>query len=470
MAEVQNMKRIDYKTEVIQPDIINELIDKKPDYSKVDDILNKALKLKGLTLEESAELMNITDEKIAQKVFSAAKQLKEIIYGNRIVLFAPLYAANVCTNNCLYCGFRRDNEHIKRCVLTPEQVAEEAKAIMNLGHKRIILLTGEDYKETGLDYLEECIHKIYEAKVFNGEIRRININIAPLSTDDFKRLNSFGIGTYQLFQETYNKEVYEYVHPSGRKANYAWRLEALDRALEGGLQDIGTGALFGLADYRFETLATLMHSHHLDAKYGIGPHTISVPRIEPAQGVTFSENPPEKIDDFTFKKIVAVLRLSVPYTGIILSTRETPLLRKQLIDLGASQISAESKVNPGGYSVYKEAGSQFTMSDNRTLDEVVKSLIEDGFTPSFCTACYRKGRVGKDFMDLAKPGLIKRFCQPNAISTLAEYLYDYASEETKNAGLHFIEKQISETTDDKIQNLLTDMIAKVAAGERDVYN
>ena len=464
------MDKIDYKKEIIQPDIINDLINKKTDNSKIDEILNKALKLKGLSLEESAELLNVEDETVAEKIFKAAKELKEIIYGNRIVLFAPLYAANVCTNNCLYCGFRQDNNTIKRCVLTPEEVAEEAKAIMNLGHKRIVLLTGEDYKATGLDYLEECINKIYEAKVFNGEIRRINVNIAPLSVEDFKRLNSFGIGTYQLFQETYNEEVYKYVHPSGKKANYNWRLEAMDRALEAGLNDVGIGPLFGLADYRFETLATLMHSHHLDAKFGVGPHTISVPRIEPAKNVTFSENPPEQIDDFTFKKIVAVLRLSVPYTGIILSTRELPSLRKALCDLGASQISAESKVNPGGYSVHKESDSQFTMSDNRSLDEIVRALLQDGYTPSFCTACYRKGRVGKDFMDLAKPGLIKKFCQPNAISTLAEYLYDYASEETKKVGLSFIEQQISNNDNPAIQSLLTDMISKVAAGERDVYN
>lgn len=464
------MKKFDYKAEIIRPDIINELIENNTNKSSIDDILNKALKLKGLDLDESARLLNIDNEEDAEKMFHAAKQLKEIIYGNRIVLFAPLYAANVCTNNCLYCGFRHDNQEITRCVLTPDEVAEEAKAIMNLGHKRIVLLTGEDYKETGLDYLGECIDKIYKAKVFNGEIRRINVNIAPLSVEDFKRLDSFGIGTYQLFQETYNEEVYKYVHPSGKKSNYRWRLEAMDRALEAGMHDVGIGPLFGLTDYRFETLATLMHSHHLDAKFGIGPHTISVPRIEPAKGVTFSENPPEKIDEFTFKKIVAVLRLSVPYTGIILSTRETPTLRKALCDLGASQISAESRVNPGGYSVHKESDSQFTMSDNRSLDEIVRALINDGYTPSFCTACYRKGRIGKDFMDLAKPGLIKKFCQPNAISTLAEYLYDYASDETKTDGLNFIENQIAETENPAIQSQLTDMIAKVAAGERDVYN
>ena len=464
------MQRINYKDDIIQPDIINELADKTADNSKIDEILNKAMKLKGLTLEESAELLNVTDRETGEKIFRAAKHLKEIIYGNRIVLFAPLYAANVCTNNCLYCGFRRDNDKIKRRVLTPEEVAEEAKAIMNLGHKRIVLLTGEDYAATGLDYLEECMQKIYEAKVFNGEIRRINVNIAPLSVEDFKRLNSFGIGTYQLFQETYHEETYKFAHPSGKKANYRWRLEAMDRALEAGLHDVGIGPLFGLANYKFETLATLMHAHHLDSKFGVGPHTISVPRIEPAKGVTFSENPPEKIDDFSFKKIVAVLRLSVPYTGIILSTRETPQLRKELCDLGASQISAESKVNPGGYAVYKESDSQFTMSDNRTLDEVVKALLLDGYTPSFCTACYRKGRIGKDFMDLAKPGLIKQFCDPNAVSTLAEYLYDYASPETKEIGLKYIEQKISNTENPNIQSKLTDMVTSVASGQRDVFN
>lgn len=461
------MPVIDYTKQIIDIDIINDLKESTAESKIIDEILDKALKLRGLELKESAILLNAT-EKDGEKIFKAAKKLKEIIYGNRIVLFAPLYAANVCTNNCVYCAFRHDNDKIKRRVLSPDEVAIEAKAIAKLGHKRIVLLTGEDYAATGLDYLEECIKKIYEAKVFNGEIRRINVNIAPLSVEDFKRLNSFGIGTYQLFQETYDPVVYKEVHPSGKKANYAWRLEAMDRALEAGLHDIGIGPLFGLSDYKFETLATLMHAHHLDAKYQTGPHTISVPRIEPAEGVAFSENPPEKINDFTFKKIVAVLRLSVPYTGLILSTRETPSFRKELIELGVSQISAESKVNPGGYEIHKETSSQFTVGDNRTLDEVTRELMKDGFAPSFCTACYRRNRTGKDFMDLAKPGLIKQFCKPNAFSTLAEYLCDYASDETKKVGFDFIKNQMKNEPAD-VKNEISGFVERIKNGERDLY-
>lgn len=457
------------KSEIINSDKIYELIDKKVDRVKVIEILNKALQLKGLSLEESAELMNVEDDETLEMIFKAAKDLKEEIYGKRIVLFAPLYASNYCSNNCVYCGFRRDNTQIKRRHLTPEEVVEEAKAIMRMGHKRIILLTGEDYKLSGLDYLQEIMDRIYKEKVFNGEIRRINVNIAPLSVDDFKRLKTFGIGTYQLFQETYHRETYTQVHPAGRKADYEWRLEAMDRALEAGIQDVGIGPLFGLADYKFETLATLMHSHYLDKKFGVGPHTISVPRIEHADGVSFSDNPPANMSDKEFKKIVAVLRLSVPYTGLVLSTRETPQLRSELLELGVSQISAASKVNPGGYHLYKDSAEQFEMSDNRSLDVIIKELMLTGFYPSFCTSCYRKGRVGKDFMDLAKPGLIKRFCHPNAISTLAEYLEDYASEETKKVGFECIKKEINEIQDEKLKAITEANLFKIKNGERDLY-
>ena len=402
-------------------------------------------------------------------MFAKAKQLKETIYGKRIVLFAPLYASNYCNNNCVYCAFRRDNKEIKRKLLTTDEVVQEAKAIMNQGHKRIILLTGEDYKLSGLDYLEEIMHKIYEEKVFNGEIRRINVNIAPLSVEDFKRLNNFGIGTYQLFQETYHPEIYKKMHPSGMKSNYRWRLEAMDRALEAGLNDVGIGPLFGLADYKFETLATLMHSQHLEKKYGVGPHTISVPRIEPAAGVAFSENPPEAVDDKTFKKIVAILRLAVPYTGLVLSTRETPSMRRDLLELGISQISAGSKTNPGGYEIDNETTEQFSGSDNRSLDEIVYELSQTDFIPSFCTACYRSGRVGKDFMDLAKPGLIKRFCNPNALMTFKEYLLDYASAKTKEAGEMLIQQQVSEIDDEKLKEKVKKQLLEIESGKRDIH-
>lgn len=456
-------------SEIINVDVINSLLKEQPTEKKVDEILNKALMLKGLNLQESATLLNVEDDKLLDKIFHAAKELKEKIYGKRIVLFAPLYASNYCSNNCVYCAFRRDNKCITRRHLTPQEVVEEAKALMNQGHKRIILLTGEEYKKAGLDYLEEIMDRIYHEKVFNGEIRRINVNIAPLDVEGFKRLNSFGIGTYQLFQETYHRETYTTVHPSGKKSDYDWRLEAMDRALEAGIQDIGIGPLFGLADYKFETLATLMHAQYLDTKYGVGPHTISVPRIEPAEGVAFSQNPPDQMSDKEFKKIVALIRLAVPYTGLVLSTRETPELRHELLQLGVSQISAGSKTNPGGYSLYKDSSEQFEMSDSRELDEIVLKLAQGDFIPSFCTSCYRKGRTGKDFMDLAKPGLIKRFCNTNALLTFKEYIEDYGSDELKKAGNALIEKEVSAVEDEKIKAEAKRKLERIQNGERDVY-
>lgn len=454
----------------INEDKINDLISKKASpKERINEILDKALYAKGISLEESAELLNIEDDETLEKLFKTAKTIKEKIYGKRIVLFTPLYAANVCTNNCVYCAFRRDNKNIKRTVLTPEEVVEEAKAIMRMGHKRILLLTGEDYKETGLDYLQEIMERIYKTKELNGEIRRINVNIAPLSVDDFKRLNTFGIGTYQLFQETYHKKTYLEMHPAGKKANYEWRLEAMDRALEAGLNDIGIGPLFGLADYKFETLATLMHAEHLDKKYGVGPHTISIPRIEHAEGVEFSDNPPAKMSDKEFKKLVAVLRLAVPYTGMVLSTRETPQLRREIIELGISQISAASQTNPGGYHVHKETTSQFVSGDTRSLEEMVVELCEHGFLPSFCTSCYRVGRVGSKFMEHAKSGHIHTFCQPNALSTFKEYLEDYGTEKTKTVGEKLIQEQLAEMPDDKMKELAIKQLQQVSEGKRDLH-
>lgn len=449
---------------------IEDLISRKTETKeKINEILDKALMAKGLTLNEASILLNIEDDETLEKLFKTAKIVKEKIYGKRIVIFAPLYAANVCTNNCVYCAFRMDNKNIERKVLTPEEVVEEAKAVMRMGHKRILLLTGEDYKETGLDYLQEIMERIYKTKELNGEIRRINVNIAPLSVDDFKRLNTFGIGTYSLFQETYRKETYKEVHPSGKKANYEWRLEAMDRALEAGLNDIGIGPLFGLTDYKFETLATLMHAEHLDKKYGVGPHTISVPRIEPAQGAVFSENPPAQMSDKEFKKLVSVIRLAVPYTGMILSTRENPQMRREIIELGISQISAASQTNPGGYHVYKSATKQFESGDMRSLNEMVMELCEHDFLPSFCTSCYRVGRVGSKFMEHAKSGHIHTFCQPNALSTFKEYLEDYGNEEVKVAGEKLIAKHLSEMEDGAMKDLAKKQIQSIAEGKRDLH-
>lgn len=453
----------------IDEDRINDLISQKPvNQTGINEILNKALLAQGITLEEAAELLNIEDDEILEKLFKTAKTVKEKIYGKRIVLFAPLYAANVCTNNCVYCAFRRDNKSILRRVLTPEEVVEEAKAIMRMGHKRILLLTGEDYKETGLDYIQEIMERVYKTKELNGEIRRINVNIAPLSVDDFKRLNTFGIGTYQLFQETYRKETYMEMHPSGRKSNYEWRVEAMDRAIEAGINDLGIGPLFGLTDYKFETLATLMHATHMD-KVGVGPHTISIPRIEHAEGVAFSDNPPAKMSDKEFKKLVAVLRLSVPYTGMVLSTRETPQLRREIIELGISQISAASQTNPGGYSVHKETTGQFESGDTRSLEEMVIELCEHGFLPSFCTSCYRVGRVGKKFMEHAKTGHIHTYCQPNALSTFREYLEDYGSEKVKELGEKVISKHLAEIDDPKMKELAEKQLQAIKEGKRDLH-
>lgn len=448
---------------------INDLMELKPTKEKIDEILNNALNLKGLTLEETACLLNIEDDETLNQLFKTAKTVKENIYGKRIVLFSPLYVSNYCTNNCLYCGFRYDNKEMNRRKLTVDEVIKEAQAIVNMGHKRILLVAGEDKNSVNLDYIEEIIKKMYELKVLNGEIRRININIAPLSVEEFKRLKSFNIGTFQSFQETYHQETYKKMHISGLKANFDYRVETMDRALEAGLNDVGVGVLFGLTDYRFEVLALLSHAQHLEEKYGTGPHTISVPRIEPASGSEVSEHPPYAIDDKTFKKIIAILRISVPYTGIILTTRERAEFRKEALELGVSQVSAGSKTNPGGYSEEKST-AQFTVGDHRTLDEVVKELSENGYLPSFCTSCYRLGRVGKDFMDLAKPGLIQRFCQPNAMVTFREYLEDYASPETKEAGLKAINEHLSEMKDEKLLAKTKTQLARVENGERDLYS
>lgn len=457
-------------TTFIDEDKINELINgKTPSAQRIDEILNKALMAKGLSLEESAELLNIEDDENLEKLFKTAKVIKEKIYGKRIVLFAPLYAANVCTNNCVYCAFRMDNKDIERRVLTPAEVVEEAKAVMRMGHKRILLLTGEDYKETGLDYLEEIMERIYKTKELNGEIRRINVNIAPLSVEDFRRLNSFGIGTYQLFQETYKKETYKEMHPSGKKANYEWRVEAMDRAVEAGINDFGIGPLFGLADYKFETLATLMHAEHMEKVHDVGPHTISIPRIEHAEGVAFSDNPPAQMSDKEFKKLVSIIRLAVPYTGLVLSTRETPQLRREIIELGISQISAASQTNPGGYFIHKDTTSQFESGDTRSLEEMVIELCEHDFLPSFCTSCYRVGRVGSKFMEHAKAGHIHKYCQPNALSTFQEYIEDYGNEKVKAVGEKLIAKHLSEMTDEKMKELAKKQIDGIIQGKRDLH-
>ena len=447
---------------------IAELMEAKGENKKIQDIFDKALEMKGLSLDESAILLNLQDDENLEQLFKIAKQVKENIYGSRIVLFAPLYLSNYCSNNCLYCGFRADNKEIERRKLSVDEAINETKAIVETGHKRLLLVAGESDSKGDLDYLGEVVKEVYNLKISNGEIRRVNINIAPLSIEGFKRLNSFNIGTYQCFQETYDRKTYQIMHPTGKKSNYDWRFETMERAFEGGLNDVGMGVLYGLTDYRFDTLALLMHAQLLDKKYGAGPHTLSIPRLEPAKGSEVSQKPPFDISDKEFKKIVAVLRLSVPYTGIILSTRERAEFRSEVIELGVSQISAGSKTNPGGYSD-KNATEQFEVGDTRSLDEVIYELCQNNYIPSFCTGCYRSGRVGKDFMDLAKPGLIKRFCEPNAMLTFKEYHEDYASEKTKSAGLDVINSHFEQIADLKLKNRLQSQLSKIDNGERDIY-
>ncbi|MEI7474922.1 MAG: [FeFe] hydrogenase H-cluster radical SAM maturase HydG [bacterium] len=453
----------------VDEEYISSLMNSAPTAERVEAILNKALELKGLSLEESAVLLNVEDEELLAKIAKAAKSLKEKIYGKRIVMFAPLYLSNYCVNNCLYCGFRVDNKEMARKMLTVDEVVQETAKILEQGHKRILLVAGEDTNRCNLDFVEQVINKIYEQKIMNGEVRRLNINIAPLKTEEFERLAKFGLGTYQCFQETYHRETYKIMHPSGLKANYEWRLATMDRALSAGLHDVGMGVLFGLTDYRFEVLALLSHADYLDKKFGVGPHTLSIPRIEPADGSDVSEQPPHAVDNKAFKKIVSILRLSVPYTGIILSTRENAEFRRELLEVGVSQVSAGSKTNPGGYNDQK-ATEQFSIGDTRSLDEVICELAENDFIPSFCTSCYRVGRVGKDFMDLAKPGLIQKFCNPNALVTFAEYLSDYASEHTKEIGFKAIEKHVEEIKDEKAKAKVIKQLDEIKAGQRDLFS
>ncbi len=437
------------------------------------DILFKASEAKGLNLKESAALLNINSPELYEELFSRAKEVKEKIYGNRLVLFAPLYITNICVNNCLYCAFRKDNRKLKRKSLSLEEIEAEAEFLVKQGHKRILVVFGEHPKKSSIDFIGETINRIYSINYNGNNIRRINANIAPLTFEDFKTLKSFGIGTYQCFQETYHYDTYMTMHPEGPKRDYAWRLYAMDRALQAGIDDVGIGALFGLTDYKFETLALLMHAFDLDFKYGIGPHTISIPRLEPALNAPAAINPPHAVDDLSFKKLVAIIRLAVPYTGMILTTRERPEIRRELFSVGISQISAGSRTSPGSYSESKESLDerelqQFQLGDHRSLDEVVRDCTSLGYLPSFCTACYRSNRTGDRFMELAKSGNIGKICTPNALATFQEYLNDFATVETKTIAENFLKNEIegiNGTTRKKIEKMIT----QVNAGERDVY-
>jgi len=439
-----------------------------PDSVRVREILAKARGLGGLGPGDVAALAGISDPELLGELFDTARWVKERIYGRRLVLFAPLYISNLCTNECAYCAFRKRNKLVQRRALTQEEISKEVRFLVEHGHKRVLLVAGEAYPEEGFSYVLKSIETIYATRSGPGEIRRVNVNVAPLEVEEFRELVGAGIGTYQVFQETYHKETYRRVHLSGRKRDYDWRISAMDRAMEAGINDVGIGVLFGMADWRFEILALMQHIGHLEERFGVGPHTISVPRLEPATGSDLAEHPPRPVCDVDFRKLVAILRLAIPYTGIIMSTRETANIRRETFALGVSQISAGSRTNPGGYTEDEEYASQFSLGDHRTLDEVVRDVADMGYLPSFCTACYRLGRTGADFMDLARPGEIRRHCDPNGFATFQEYLLDYATPETRDVGERAIRVAIERMPPD-VRRTSEKMLSQVREGQRDVF-
>ncbi len=440
------------------------------DAAQVRDILQKALELNGLDAAEVLALVGVTDTDLLGELFRTAGQVKQAIYGNRIVLFAPLYISNLCANECDYCAFRVSNRGLDRRVLCSEEIAEEVRWLVDHGHKRVLMVAGEATPHEGFDYYLRAVDTIYATRTERGEIRRVNVNLAPLEVAEFRALKARNIGTYQLFQETYHRPTYAQVHKFGRKADYDWRLQAIDRAMEAGIDDCGVGVLFGLHDWRFELLALMQHIDHLEDRWGVGPHTISMPRLEPADGSELASDPPAPVSDTDFLKLVAILRIAVPYTGLILSTRETPELRRAAFRLGVSQISAGSVTNPGGYAhPEREVAGQFSLGDHRSLDEVVRDVLDLGFVPSFCTACYRLGRTGRDFMDLAKPGEIKTHCLPNALATLQEYLGEFADPATRQLGELRIGADLDDIDDPKLRRRAGRMVQAVRAGKRDVF-
>ena len=461
-----------YSSSFINEEIISQVLEQNqnPEYQRIAQILAKAKEMKGLDLVDVAVLTNITDPMQLFELFETANHIKEKIYGKRLVIFAPLYISNLCANECSYCAFRAKNKSIVRRALSQEEITQETEFLIRQGHKRILMVAGESYPRQGFQYVIDSIASIYNAKVENGEIRRVNVNIAPLETNEFKILKDGKIGTFQLFQETYHHETYQNVHLGGKKMDYNYRVTAIHRAMEAGIDDVGIGVLFGLFDYRFELLALMQHIHELEKVFGIGPHTISVPRIEPATGSDFASHPPFAVSDLDFRKIVAILRLAVPYTGIIMSTRETTKMRRETVALGVSQISAGSRTKPGGYSnnLHEEDSGQFCLGDHRSLDEVVRDIAQMGYIPSFCTGCYRLGRTGQDFMDRAKPGDIKNHCAPNAISTFMEYLMDYASYETRLIGEDLIKDVISSMDGIALERAIN-LLDKVKKGTHDMY-
>ena len=439
------------------------------DPAEIDRIIEKAKLCKGLTHREASALLACTLPDRVQAIFELAEMVKKEFYGNRIVLFAPLYLSNYCINSCVYCPYHRQNKHMPRKKLTQEEIAKEVIALQDMGHKRLAIESGEDPVMAPIEYILESIRTIYSINHRNGAIRRVNVNIAATTVDNYRKLKAANIGTYILFQETYNKESYEKLHPAGPKHDYAYHTEAMDRAMEGGIDDVGLGVLFGLDSYRYEFAALLMHAEHLEAVHGVGPHTISVPRVKRAEDIdpnAFDNG----IDDGIFAKICACIRLAVPYTGMIISTRESPAVREKVIRLGISQISGASRTSVGGYvepEPEEDSTNQFYVSDQRPLDEVVNWLMRDGFIPSFCTACYRKGRTGDRFMSICKKGEIQNCCHPNALMTLKEYLEDYASPETKELGNALITRELDNISNAGIREITLRNLKSIEQGQRD---
>ncbi len=440
----------------------------KNDAALINEILEKAAKRKGISHREASVLLACEDKNVIEKINKLAMEIKRDFYGNRIVMFAPLYLSNYCVNGCTYCPYHLKNKRIARKKLTQDEVRREVIALQDMGHKRLAIESGEDPVNNPIEYILECIDTIYSIKHKNGAIRRVNVNIAATTVENYRRLKDAGIGTYILFQETYCKESYESLHPTGPKHDYAYHTEAMDRAMEGGIDDVGLGVLFGLELYKYELCGLLMHAEHLEAVHGVGPHTISMPRIKRADDIdpdAFDNG----IDDDIFAKLCAIIRISVPYTGMIISTRESAEVRARMLRLGVSQISGASRTSVGGYTeeVRPTDTEQFDVSDQRTLDEVVRWLMESGFIPSFCTACYREGRTGDRFMSLLKSGKIHDCCHPNALMTLKEFLEDYASEETKRIGDDLIKRELENIPTDKIRNICSRNLEEITEGRRD---
>ncbi len=456
----------------IDADEINKILKdaENPSKEQVREVIQKSLNKNRLSLQDTAILINANDPELVKEIKDAARTLKERVYGRRIVLFAPLYIGNLCINNCTYCGFRNENTSQKRTTLTSDDLKDEVKALEDAGHKRLILVYGEHPKYNA-KFIAETVKTVYSVKHKNGEIRRVNINAAPLDVEGFKVVKEAGIGTYQIFQETYHHETYLKVHKSGLKRDYDWRITGLDRAMEGGIDDLGIGALLGLYDWRFEVMGLLRHVNHFEAVFNVGPHTISFPRIQEASGIEVDKKWAVSDEDFT--KLVAILRLAVPYTGLILTAREPSEIRDEVLQYGVSQIDGGTNIEMKGYTQREDAQDidheQFEIMDNRSLNEVMEELVGKGFIPSFCTACYRLDRTGEHFMEFSVPGFIKRFCQPNAILTLAEYLEDYAPEETKTKGYQLITEELKTYEDERFKTKLVERLEKIKGGKRDLY-